>query len=255
MSLIVWQTKFVVAAALILPFAPVLYLQGQITRRKVGLLPDAGGPKSGLIGDADGAVELLVIGESTVAGLGAKTHETALSGQFAKQLASRIRKGVNWFVIGRNGVTAERTIRELVPQIPDRKFDYILVGLGGNDVIKLSSPRKWRRDMIRLLDILREQSPNSVIFVSNCPVIKLSPAIPQPIKFFLWQLSKLHDANIKEFTAAAENIFYYHQPTDVPAGFFADGIHPSETGYAEWSRAMMEFFDANHEWKPRDHNT
>ncbi|MEP7213755.1 MAG: SGNH/GDSL hydrolase family protein [Acidobacteriota bacterium] len=251
MSLIVWQIKFVVAGALILPFAPLLYLQGQLTRRRVGVLPEAAGPKSGRSGEGDEAVEMLAIGESTVAGLGAKTHQTAFAGQFARELASRLDKTVNWTVIGRNGVTAERTIRELVPQIPAKQFDFILVGLGGNDVMKLSSPRKWRRDMTQLLTILKEKNPNAVIFLSNCPVIKLSPAIPQPINALLWELSKLHDANIKEVVAQTENVFYYHQPTDVPPDFFADGIHPSEMGYAEWSRSMMEFFDAHHEWRPR----
>ena len=251
MGLIVWQIKFVVAGALILPFAPLLYLQGQLTRRRVGVLPDAAGPKTGRSGEGDGAVEMLAIGESTIAGLGAKTHQTAFAGQFARELAARLDKSVNWTVIGRNGVTAERTIRELVPQIPAKQFDFILVGLGGNDVMKLSSPRKWRRDMTQLLAILKEKNPNAVIFLSNCPVIKLSPAIPQPINALLWELSKLHDANIKEVVAQTDDVFYYHQPTDVPPDFFADGIHPSEMGYAEWSRSMMEFFDAHHEWRPR----
>lgn len=251
MSLILWQTKYVVAGALILPFAPLLYLQGQMTRRRVGVLPDAAGPKTGTTGVADGAVEMLAIGESTIAGLGAKTHQAAFAGQFAEQLSSRLGKGVKWTVIGRNGVTAERTIRELVPQIPDQQFDYILIGLGGNDVMKLSSPRKWRRDMTRLIDILKKKNPTAVIFISNCPVIKLSPAIPQPINFILWELSKLHDLNIKEIVANTKNVYYYHQPTDVPPDFFADGIHPSEMGYTEWSRSMMEFFDKNHEWRPR----
>ena len=251
MSLIKWQTKFVLAGALILPAAPFLYLQGQATRRRVGLLPNAAGPNTGVAGDPPAAVELLVIGESTVAGLGAKTHETALAGQFARQLSARLGCGVHWTAIGRNGVTAERTIRELVPLIPKQTFDYVLVALGGNDVMKLSSPRKWRRDMLSLLAILRNANPDAVVFLSNCPVIKLSPAIPQPINFILWQLSKLHDANIKEIAAAEDGVYYYHQPTAVPADFFADGIHPSETGYAEWARAMMEFFDANHAWMKR----
>jgi lysophospholipase L1-like esterase len=251
MSLIVWQTKYVVAGALILPFAPLLYLQGQRTRRRVGVLPGAAGPNTGRTGEADEAVEMLAIGESTIAGLGAKTHQTAFAGQFARELSERIGMAVNWSVVGRNGVTAERTIRELVPQIPNKRFDYILVGLGGNDVMKLSSPRKWRRDMTQLLQILKDHSPDAVIFLSNCPVIKLSPAIPQPINAILWELSKLHDANIKEIAAQTESVFYYHQPTNVPPDFFADGIHPSEMGYAEWSRSMMDFFDANHEWRPR----
>lgn len=249
MNLVIWQAIYLAAAAAILPVSPLLFLQGRYTRRKVGLLPEAAGEKSGLTGDGDNAANLFVIGESTVAGLGARTHALALSGRFAEQLSSRIGRPVRWTVVGRNGVTAKRTIDELVPMMPDEKFDYILIGLGGNDVMKLSSPRKWRRDMTRLLGIIRERNPEAVIFITNCPMIKCSPVIPHPVKFLLWELSKLHDANIREFTADMERVFYYHQPADVDVeGFFADGIHPSEQGYADWSLAMMKFFDKNYEW-------
>ena len=249
MRLLVWQVIYVVAGAVLLPFSPLLYLQGQYTRRKVGLLPGAGGPNTGATADGD-AVKLLVIGESTVAGLGARDHERAMAGQFARRLSDRLQRPVKWTVIGKNGVTAGRTITELVPQIPDEKFDYILIGLGGNDVLKLSSPRKWRRDITHLITILRDRNPDAVIFLSNCPMIKASPAIPQPIKFLLWKLSNMHDANVREITAAMDRTFYYHQPRKIDVeGFFADGIHPSEKGYSDWTEAMMIFFDDNYRWR------
>lgn len=249
MNLVIWQAKYLAAATVILPVAPFLFLQGRYTRRKVGLLPEAGGERSGIAGTGTDPVKLLVLGESTVAGLGARTHSQALAGQFAEQLGARIGKSVRWTVIGRNGVTAKRTIDELLPMVPDEQFDYVLLGIGGNDVMKLSSPRKWRRDMTRLIGIVQERNPNATIFISNCPMIKYSPVIPHPIKFILWELSKLHDANIKDFTADMDRVFYYHQPTGFKVdGFFADGIHPSEQGYADWSAAMMTFFDKNYKW-------
>jgi lysophospholipase L1-like esterase len=248
MNLMVWQAKFLIAGLLILPLAPFLYVQGKIARRKVGVLPDAEGETMGLVPGNEPAARLLIIGESTVAGLGARTHDVALAGQFARNLSNRIGRAVSWTVIGKSGVTARQTIRELLPKVPDEEFDYILIGLGGNDVMKLSSPRRWRSDMTRLIEILRERSPRSTIFVTNCPVIRLSPAIPHPIKGILWELSKMHDANIKEFSRSMKKVFYYHQPETVPAGFFADGIHPSELGYRAWSEAMMKFFSENYEW-------
>jgi lysophospholipase L1-like esterase len=249
MNLVIWQAIYLTAAAVILPVSPILFLQGQYTRRKVGLLPDAAGERTGAVGSGTDRAKLFVIGESTVAGLGARTHNEALAGRFAEQLSLRTGKTIDWTVLGKNGVTARRTIDELVPLMPDESFDYILVGLGGNDVMKLSSPRKWRRDMLELLVILRRKNPEAVIFVSNCPMIKYSPAIPHPIKFLLWELSKLHDKNIREFSAHLDRVFYYHQPADIKLeGFFADGIHPSEQGYSDWSAAMMRFFETNYKW-------
>jgi lysophospholipase L1-like esterase len=251
MSLTKWETKFWLAAAAVLPLAPLLFAQGQVTRWKVGLLPGASGDTTGLAGDGEGEPsKLFVIGESTVAGLGARTHNEALAGQFALQLSERIKRPVHWHVVGKNGVTARRTIEELLPQMPGERFDYILVGLGGNDVMKLSSPSKWRRDMTELLRLIREKNPNAPIFLSNCPMIILSPVIPQPIKALLWELSRMHNANAIEFTRDMPGVYYYRQPALVKLeGFFADGIHPSEQGYADWSRAMMEFFDETYEWQ------
>lgn len=165
------------------------------------------------------------------------------------QLSQKIGRPVDWQVIGKNGVTARKTIEELVPQMPDEKFDYILLGIGGNDVIKLSSPRKWRADMLELIGILRNRNPAAVIFISNCPMIVASPVLPQPIKGILWELSQMHNANILEFTQGMARVFYYPQPREfVVDGFFADGIHPSEKGYADWAAAMMRHFSINHEW-------
>jgi len=207
------------------------------------LLPDAAGPREGDIGTGDDPAKLWVTGESTVAGLGARDHSRSLAGQFAKSLSGYLQRPVHWKVLGKNGVTARRTINELLPQMPDEQFDYILLGIGGNDVMKLSSPLKWRRDMLELLSRLRDRQPEAVIFISNCPMIGLSPVIPQPSKALLWHLSQMHDENIKEFTRDLERVVYYPQPAGVrPAGFFADGIHPSEQGYGDWARAMVEYF-------------
>src|SRR5688572_13158706 len=182
MSLAKWQAIYYATAMAILPVAPLLFLQGRYTRRKIGILPDAAGETAGRAGSTDLAARLLVIGESTVAGLGARDHSRALAGRFAEVLSQRIGRAVEWTVVGRNGVTAQRTIDELLPLVPDdHEFDYILVGLGGNDVLKLSSPKKWRRDMTRLLEILREKHPEATVFITNCPMINSSPVLPQPI--------------------------------------------------------------------------
>jgi len=243
------QRRFIIGGVLIAPLAPFLFLQGQITRWKVGILPEPAGERQGKFGTGGDAARLLVIGESTVAGLGARTHELALAGQFAKQLSVHLGRPVEWSVFGKNGVTARRTINELVPLMPEKEFDYVLLGIGGNDVMRLSSPVKWHRDMTELLGILRSKNPKAVIFVTNCPMIIASPIMPFPIKPILWKLSRMHDANIRQFTCDMHRVFYFRQPVDVDfKGFFEDGIHPSEQGYADWAAAMMKYFSTNYEW-------
>ena len=248
MNLILWQTIYVLSGLILLPFAPFLYLQGQYARRKIGRLPDASGETVGKFGADEMSAKLLVLGESTAAGIGARTHKTALAGQYARFLGEKIGKSIEWYVIGRSGITVKETIYELVPKIPDEKFDYILLALCGNEVLKLRSPRAFRRDMKKLLAILQEKYPDATVFMTNAPAVRLSPILPHPIKFILGHLSALHDANAREFTAGMKNVFYFHQPTEVPEYFWADGIHPSEKGYTDWSRRMIEFFTEKYEW-------
>ena len=237
------QRRYIALGAAIAPIAPMLFVQGQITRWKVGLLPDAAGPREGRVGNGNDPAKLWVMGESTVAGLGARDHSRSLAGQFALHLSSYLERPVEWKVLGKNGVTARQTIDLLLPQMPDGQFDYILLGIGGNDVMRLSSPLKWRRDMLELLSLVRQRQAEAVIFISNCPMIGLSPVIPEPSKALLWHLSQMHDDHIREFTRDMERVVYYPQPAGVrPEGFFADGIHPSEQGYADWAEAMVKYF-------------
>ena len=248
MNLILWQTVYILGSIIILPFAPFLYLQGQYVRRKVGRLPDASGELHGKFAGGAESVKLLVLGESTAAGVGASTHETGLAGQFAKFLGEKIGKSVEWQVVGKSGITVKRTIAELVPLIPDEKFDYIMLALCGNEVLSLRSPRAFRRDMRRLIAILKEKNADATFFMTNAPAIRLSPILPFPIKFILGHLSAMHDANAREFTAEMTRVFYFHQPSSVPEDFFADGIHPSEKGYTVWSKRMIEFFEEKYDW-------
>jgi lysophospholipase L1-like esterase len=249
MNLNLLQAIFVVFGTALLPFFPFLYLQGQRVRKKIGVLPGASGDTRGKVGDGAESVKLLVIGESTVAGLGAKTHETALSGQFSFFLSQALGRSVEWLAIGKNGVTARRTIDELVPLIPaGEKFDFVLLGVGGNDVLKVSSPKKWRKDMLELISIMRSRYPECGIFMTNAPAVHLSPVLPHPIKGLLGGLSKMHELNTKEFTRDLEKVYYFHRPTEVPHDFWADGIHPSEAGYRLWSERMVRFFTENYSW-------
>jgi lysophospholipase L1-like esterase len=247
-NLILWQTIYILGGVMILPFAPFLYLQSRFVRRKVGRLPDAGGASEGKFENGAESVKLLVLGESTAAGVGARTHETALAGQFARLLGEKIGKSVEWQVVGKSGITVKETIHELVPKIPDEKFDYIMLALCGNEVLKLRSPRTFRRDMKKLLAILQEKNADATFFLTNAPAVRLSPVLPFSIKFILGHLSALHDANAREFTAEMRRVFYFHQPTSVPEDFWADGIHPSEKGYAAWSKRMIEFFEEKYDW-------
>ena len=51
MSLSRWQRKYVIGGVALLPLAPFLYVQGQVARWKVGVLPGASGETNGIAGN------------------------------------------------------------------------------------------------------------------------------------------------------------------------------------------------------------
>lgn len=237
------QRKYVFGGAVILPFIPFLWAQGKYVRWRVGILPEATGETCGESANGAQSVKLLAIGESTVAGVGAKHHGEALVGHFANALSAKLGKSVKWRVIGKSGVSVRAAINEILPKIPaDEHFDYLFVGLGGNDVFELTNPRKFRHDMTELLQKLSAKFPEAIIYLSNMPRVKNFTSIGQPLKSVLWHLSKLHHENMLEIIESFPNTRYYADSKDVDGSFFADGIHPSARGYKLWADDMAEFF-------------
>ncbi len=241
MSLTKMQLRYVLYGIIVLPLTPFLYLQGKYVWLKVGRLPDAEGETTGEHGEYPEILNLLAIGESTVAGVGAKNHAEALTGQFAGHLSAATGKTVRWRAIGESGISVKETLQRLVPKLPDEKIDIILIALGGNDVFGLSSPRKWRRGMTKLITILRERYPEAKILSANVPMVRDFIAMPNPLRYVLSRLAKLHHFNAREFISEFENAVYFDDIKRVDDDFFSDGIHPSAHGYDLWAADMVEF--------------
>ncbi len=76
---------------LALVLSPVLARQGRRVRQRTPLLPEAAGERGGEAGaDLDGQpLRLLVVGESTAAGVGVAHQDEGLAHRFATELAER----------------------------------------------------------------------------------------------------------------------------------------------------------------------
>ncbi|MDQ3062930.1 MAG: SGNH/GDSL hydrolase family protein, partial [Acidobacteriota bacterium] len=161
------QFFYIFGGIIILPFVPFLYWQGQRVRKQVGRLPDATGETVGQFGEATETLNLLAIGESTVAGVGAKNHAEALGGQLAKYLSLETGKSVRWHVLGESGITVGETLERLVPKLPESNMDFVVIALGGNDTFKVSSPNRWRNGLRKLIETLKKKYPNANILLAN----------------------------------------------------------------------------------------
>ena len=107
------------AAVVGILMAPLLLAQGLWVRRVTPKLPEAQGPREGVrtpdiaaeAGSSDSALRLLIVGDSSAAGVGATHQDEALAGRLSRALVAALATEVHWRLVARTGVTARATSR------------------------------------------------------------------------------------------------------------------------------------------------
>ncbi|WP_329070451.1 SGNH/GDSL hydrolase family protein [Amycolatopsis sp. NBC_01480] len=204
-------------------------------RRSTPRLPGAAGPVEGVVGD--GAVlRLAVLGESTVDGVGAATHDEALTGQLARQLAARLGRQVQWQAIGRTGANARVVSQDLVPRL--KPADLLVVVLGVNDTIELHSATRFRRDLLNVVVEARRRIGPVPVLVAGVPPMARFPSLPRPLRDVLAARSEALDraaAELPGVAYAAMDPALLHEGT-----FAADRFHPGPVGYRDWAESLLK---------------
>ena len=249
----IYQFLYYLGGLLALPFSPLLIFQGKRVRARIPKLPEAAGPNQGVVGNTGRPIHLLTLGESTIAGVGVKSHEEGFSGHLAKCLNKAIGRPVEWQVIAKSGYTARAATVHLAPLLPSAPLNLIIIGLGGNDTFQLNSPLRWRSDMIHLIDAIRQRQPDAPILIINLPPVGQFPAFPASLQFMLGSLARLHGKVIRDIPTLFKKVYYMSRPISLkdweekaPPGadmnaFFSDGLHPSELTYKLWAEEAGAF--------------
>lgn len=227
------------------PLSPLLILQGRRVQRDTPRLPPAGGPVSGLCaGRADAPpLTVLLVGESTVAGVGAADHEEALAGQLGRRLAAASGRQVRWHALGLSGATVARAHDSLLAQLPVGSADLLVTAFGVNDTIEHTAPRRFATDLARLLAAVRERAGPAPALVTTAPPMRHFPNLPRPLNLYLGARAALLDRAVARL--APPHTVQVAPRLDIePRLFAADGFHPSPAGYAVWAdllaRAALE---------------
>lgn len=220
--------------------APVLAVQGLAVRRATPRLDGAQGPDEGEVGGAGEPLRLVVLGESTVAGVGARTHGTGLTGQVARALHERTGGAVRWRAVGRIGADAAQTRSDLVPLLDGQRADAVVIALGVNDTIALHSPRRWTADLLRLLIAVRGQVGDARVVLAGVPPMGRFPALPRPLRTVLGLRSAELDAAAARLAGRVPGVRHVPMPVAVldVSAFCEDRFHPSEAGYRLWAEHL-----------------
>ena len=248
------KLKYILGAIVSVPLLPFLYFQGKSIRKKVPKLPEAKEPRGFVNGNFNTTLNILSIGESTIAGVGVDFHKNGFTGALAKTLSTELKANINWRVYARSGYTVERLCKKIIPKIEETSTDIIIVGMGGNDAFTLNSPKKWSEAIEELINLLEIKFPETPIFFTNMPPIKEFPAFTKPIKFVIGNLVEILGEKLQVIVKDKKNVFYYNEvitlenwskkhslPTNNAKIYFSDGVHPSKLTYNVWGQEMGLF--------------
>lgn len=223
--------------------APVLIAQGLRVRRRTPVLPEAGGERGGVVGGDHGgdALAVLVLGESTAAGVGVRTQAEGLAPAIAAGVARGSGRAVTWQVVARTGCSARRTLADLVPRLREDTFDVVVVALGVNDVLEMRSGRAWQRDVTALVDALRRRlRPGGGVILAGVPDLAGFPSLPQPMRGILALHARHLDRRLARVAATVPATVHAPAPPIDTRGLYAeDGFHPNAEGYRRWADHLV----------------
>ncbi|BAN50367.1 SGNH/GDSL hydrolase family protein [Metapseudomonas resinovorans] len=227
-----------------LPLLPLALPMAVHTRRTALRLAPAAGPERGLAGgELNGEpLRLLLIGESTVAGVGASCLDFALAGQMARALAARLGRPVAWRACGENGITAGEALERLLPQVADEPADLVLLVFGVNDTTHFSSDQRWQASLQGLARPFVGRGAR--VTLAGVPPLEHFSALPWLLRQLLGWRARLLDRQLREL-AEREGLEAFDTRLEMRPEFLAlDGYHPSTLGYRTWGESLAECFTA-----------
>lgn len=223
-----------------IPVAPVLIVQARALRRTALILPEAARPWSGSIAGPD-PLRLLVLGDSTAAGVGADSQTDALPGNLGRELAERWSRGVNWTAIGRSGATSADLVSDFLSSATTHSYDFIFLSIGANDALGLRSRSAFSRDLRTVIQALRDSSPDATILMSSLPAFYRFELLPEPLRRNLYLHSRSLESAAREVVDGFAGVIISPPPPPYTDGFFAtDLFHPSPSGYRDWARFAID---------------
>ncbi len=189
-------------------------------------------------------LDLLVLGDSIAAGLGAERRKDTLGARVAKGVGARIKRPVRLRTAAVVGSESSALRAQLDALPPGYRADVAVIVVGGNDVthrVPISASVAHLTDAIRRL-----RSSGTAVVVGTCPDLGALRPVPQPLRALGSRLSRrLANAQAVAASAAgarpvslrrAVGAVFISDPHEM---FSLDRFHPSALGYRRTAMALV----------------
>lgn len=189
-------------------------------------------------------LQLVLLGDSLAAGLGAEHRKETLGGRLAKATARRLQRPVRLRTLAVVGSESPDLPAQLAALEPDCRPDVAVIVVGGNDVthrLPVALSAQHLQETIRRL-----RARGAEVVVGTCPDLGALRAVPQPLRRIASSLSR-RLADVQAETArhaGAEPVdlrravgpMFFDEPE---AMFSLDRFHPSALGYRRTAEALL----------------
>jgi lysophospholipase L1-like esterase len=226
-----------------LVLGPVLLIQARRLRRTALRLPEAAGPRCGSEGLQDvlqPALRILVIGDSSAAGVGVDDQTQALAQPVAKLLAIKLGRPVTWQLVAKSGVNTKESLALLRPSELE-PADFLVTALGTNDVTSQRAPRQFLQDYRRLVEEVRSRTGVVGLVATGLPPLRILPAAQHPLRWYLGRYAARLDRMLQRWIgqdAAARYISLDWAAK--PREMARDRFHPGAQQYRRWAEFVSE---------------
>ena len=190
------------------------------------------------------AVELLVLGDSIAAGLGADRRKDTLGARLAKGLAQRLGRPVRLQTAALVGSESSALGAQIDALPAGYAADVAVIVVGGNDVTH-RIPVSVSAEHLRAA-IVRLRERGTQVVVGTCPDLGALRPVPQPLRALGSQMSRqlaAAQAAVAERSGAravslrrAVGAVFFDKPDEM---FGVDSFHPSALGYRHMAEALL----------------
>ncbi len=220
---------------------PVALFKGLGVRKIVPRLPPPRGRPMGQVGEGMAETRLLILGDSSAAGVGADRIEDTLGPQLAVLVNDATGKPVAWRNAGANSAVAAQVRDHVVPHIEERNFTHVIIAVGTNDAKNFKSRSAFKQGFGGLLYAVHTRWPDAEVFWSPVIAMRDVPALPASLGFILGLRAQIINSMGMQLCRERRATALDPLPIEGPEGFAVDGFHANAAGYKHWAQHIARF--------------
>jgi lysophospholipase L1-like esterase len=220
---------------------PVLIFHGREVRARTVRMVPPPGPLTGRIGGKGETLRLLVMGDSSAAGVGANHTSECLAPLLAANLSAATGQPVEWRMAGSNSAVATDLRDHVVPHLPHEHWTHILFAVGTNDAKNFVTLRGFKKGFGGLIYALKAKFPGARIVWSPIINMEKMPTLTPFLAQMLNIRARAINAEGAELCSERYIIAADPLPISIPDGFAADGFHANGKAYKVWADHVMKW--------------